>query len=45
MVVVPLIAAGQGLIVGGLVVLGLTVWPKKEELCCASHLTTGCSGQ
>ena len=31
LVVVPLIAAGQGLIVGGLVVLGLVVWPKKKQ--------------
>lgn len=28
---VPLIAAGQSVIVGGLVVLGLTVWPPKPK--------------
>ena len=28
-VLLPLIAAGQGVLVGGLVVLGLKVWPRK----------------
>ena len=28
-VLLPLIAAGQGVMVGGLVVLGLKVWPRK----------------
>lgn len=28
---IPLIAALQGLIVGGLVILGLTIWPPKNK--------------
>jgi hypothetical protein len=31
LIAVPVIAAGQGLIAGGLVALGLTVWPKKKQ--------------